>query len=218
MGFWSLFVSGTATLCVLAVLAAVWLDFRRYGGRDNTRREQHSPVATGTMLLFFLGYYLVLRLNLGIWMPSSRTLRLWMIGLGLVMVVAGTVINLWGRVVLGRNWANQIKIYDNHTLVTSGPFRYLRHPLYSSLMLMAYGGCLLYSNWLGVLLTSAAFVPMMNYRAAQEEVLLKRAFPEYEAYCQKAGRFLPVSLSGCTGLNGAAPNCSPSKKENGKSI
>lgn len=189
-------VSVVVTLSLLSVLVAVWLDFKHYGKQKNTCRQKRSAVATGTMLLFFGVYYLVLRLNLGLYLPSRQALRFAMIFLGLALVVFGAVCNIWGRVVLKQNWANHIKIYEGHTLVTGGPFRYVRHPLYSSLFLMFYGGCLIYSNWLGAVLVSAVFVPMMNYRAGQEEALLLQTFSQYGAYKQKAGRFLPKTLSG----------------------
>lgn len=195
----SLVVSVIVMAAIFSILFSIWLDFKFYGGRNHTRRRKRSAVATGTMFLFFCVYYLALRFQIGIWAVESLMIRLLMIGGGLFLIVSGAVINIWGRMKLKQNWADHIKIYDDHTLITIGPFRYVRHPLYSSLFLMFYGGALLYASWIAVILTSLIFVPMMYYRARQEEVLLRQTFQEYEAYAQKAGRFLPKSVFGYQG-------------------
>jgi protein-S-isoprenylcysteine O-methyltransferase Ste14 len=92
---------------------------------------------------------------------------------------------------LGKNWANQIKIYSKHTLITKGVYKIVRHPLYASLIWIFYACSVLYLNWLAFLLNTLIFVPMMNYRAKQEEELLEKQFKDYKRYKNKVGRFFP---------------------------
>ena len=102
--------------------------------------------------------------------------------------------NILGRLSLGRNWANHIKIYSDHVLVSGGVYNIVRHPLYASLIWMFLGASLVYFNYLAFLAIAFVFSPFMYYRAKQEEELLLKEFEEYNAYQQKVGMFFPKIL------------------------
>ena len=75
-------------------------------------------------------------------------------------------------------------------LITGGPYRYVRHPMYSAVLLMMAGVALFNGTWLnlaGLAMTAAA----VTAKAAREERLLLAAFPGYAAYRAATGRFLP---------------------------
>jgi protein-S-isoprenylcysteine O-methyltransferase Ste14 len=144
------------------------------------------------MTAFFVVYYLVVRFRL-LEVATPSAIRTAMIVGGLVLIVAGVVLNVWGRVKLESNWANQIKIYEGHTLKTTGPYAVVRHPLYASLIWMFVGGSLVYSNVLALALTCAVFVPMMVVRAKKEEVLLSETFgAKHDEYRRRAGMLFPT--------------------------
>lgn len=179
-------------LAFVLIAVAIVVDFRNYH-RQSTRvvRSDRSFVETGSMTAFFVAYYLVIRLR---WLEvdvagSARTA---MIVIGLVLVVLGVIVNVWGRVLLKSSWSNQIKIYEGQRLLTSGPFAAVRHPLYASLIWTFVGGSLIYSNPLSLLLTIGVFVPMMYVRAKKEDALLLENFTgEYERYRSRTGMFFP---------------------------
>ncbi len=178
-----------AAACVGLVFAAIALDFLYFNRRSGVRAGRRSIVATGSMVGFFLVYYLVLVRKWGVvggGQPNPTLL--WV---GFAMVALGATVNILGRFTLGRNWANHIKIYHDHRVVTTGVYKFIRHPLYASLMLMLLGGGVMYRNALCVLLTAGVFIPFMAYRAWQEEVLLTQQLPEYAAYQRKTGMFMP---------------------------
>jgi protein-S-isoprenylcysteine O-methyltransferase Ste14 len=112
-----------------------------------------------------------------------------MVVAGLGLVVLGCCVNIAGRLQLGRNWANQVTIYQDQRLVTSGVYRLARHPLYASLIWMFYGASIVYASWAGFLANSLIFLPFMTYRARQEEDLLAREFPDYDEYRRRVGMF-----------------------------
>jgi protein-S-isoprenylcysteine O-methyltransferase Ste14 len=180
-------VSGVITLSVIAVFAAILVDFVKYDRKNTVKKGSRSIVATGSMLGFYVVYYMVIRF----WWGSLYVRDVPIILLGTGMVVAGAVINIVGRMQLKDNWANHIKIYDDHSLVCRGVYRVVRHPLYASLMLMLLGGSLAYRNWLSAALTILIFIPFVYYRARQEETLLQEEFPEYVDYQRQVGMFLP---------------------------
>lgn len=180
------------SLALSLLFTAIILDFGLFSGRNNTVRERKSIVETGSMLGFFLFDCLIVKSGWGRYPLQDEALRNLMILSGDLMILAGAAMNLAGRIYLGANWANQIKIYTAHTLIRRGPYRWVRHPLYASIILMFYGGVLIFQDGLSFAAVSFLFVPFMAYRARQEEQLLQAQFSqEYAAYRQEAGMFTP---------------------------
>ena len=178
-------------LCTFIIICAVLIDFLEFYSRTNQKKMKRSFVETGTMFLFFIFFYLVIRFNIGVIGSSWTIFRVILILLFLAIILFGTFVNVWGRFYLGKNWANQIKIYKDHKFVTSGPYSFVRHPLYASLIWIFYACSIIYFNWVAFLLNSFIFVLMMNYRAKQEEMLLVKEFKNYKNYQKEVGRFFP---------------------------
>lgn len=174
------------------IAAAVVADFRAYHRQDRAVvSSDRSLVETGTMTAFFVAYYLVVRLRVGE-VAVPRGLRDALLVAGIVLVVLGVVFNIWGRLVLKSFWANQIKIYEGHRLLTTGPFGVVRHPLYASLIWTFIGGSLIYANPLSLVLVFAVFVPMMYVRAKKEDAVLAANFsPEHGEYRRRTWMFVP---------------------------
>lgn len=182
------FINFLVGLCILAIFVAVTFNFIEDSEREKkTKKQKKSIVETGTMTGFFVLVYFLLKLQIGTFLTNYFFLVI----LGLAVMIFGTFFNIWGRMYLGKNWANQIKIYSNHSLVKSGPYKIVRHPLYASLIWMFYASSLIYANWSVFFATSFIFVPFMFYRAKQEENLLQKSFPEYEDFRKKTGMFFP---------------------------
>lgn len=179
-------------LAFVTVAAAIVLDFKNYHRQSKKVVSSDSSfVETGSMTGFFLLYYLVIRLRwseVGLDGPA----RVALLVAGLVLVVVGVAFNIWGRLLLKSSWANQIRIYEGQTLLTTGPYAIVRHPLYASLIWIFIGGSLVYSNPVSLLLTACVFVPMMYVRAKKEDaVLLENFAGEHEAYRNATGMFFP---------------------------
>ena len=172
----SLIVQSVVTLCVVAVLLAVLADFLLFNQRSEIRQGQKAIVRTSTMLAFFAAYFLVVRFRVGQLPITSKAALLAADVAGLLLLAAGAAFNILGRLQLKQNWGDNIRIYTDHTLVTTGPYRLVRHPLYASLIWMFTGGALVYRNFLALLLNLLVFVPFMTWRARQEEKLLLQSF------------------------------------------
>ena len=180
------------TLCMLSVLAAVFMNFQLAQNSRAIRAKRKSIVETGSMLGFLAGFYLLIRFRVGvydlpvIYYPGAV--------IGLVLVVIGAVVNITGRFALGKNWGNQVIIYEDHSLVTKGIYRVVRHPLYASLIWMFLGAALVFQNGLALLAALMIFIPGMFYRAKQEEKALLVRFPDYQKYRNTVGMFFPISM------------------------
>lgn len=179
------------TLCAAAVLSAVALNFILARADRSARTVQRSPVATLSMIAFFIGVYELIHYRIGAVAIPWPTLRAGMSILGALLVVAGCAVNLAGRFSLGANWADHVTLYAGQRLVTRGVYALVRHPLYASLIWMFCGAGLAYANIAVLTATALLFVPAMYYRAAQEERALAQAFPEYADYRRRVGMLFP---------------------------
>lgn len=175
-------------LCLLVLFSAIAINFLK--SKKNIRKEKKSMVETGSMTGFFLVFYLLLRFKIGhVAVPELAGYILKPLGLALLM--GGTWVNIKGRIDLGANWANQVTIYTDQKLINRGVYKHIRHPLYSSIIFMFYGACLVHPNYLALLSNTFIFVPFMYYRAKQEEKLLTENFPDYLNYKRQTGMFIP---------------------------
>ena len=170
-----------------AVIIAVLWDFVRFYSR-HSNKEKKSFIATWSMFLFFFLYLAVIVNKIG-YIKIEYSFREILSFIGSMLVLLGAYVNIKGRIDLGRQWADQIKIYDDHKLITDGVYKYVRHPLYASLIWMFFGGALVFTNWLAFLLNCFIFIPMMYLRAKQEEALLEKTFPEYGDYKKRVKMF-----------------------------
>lgn len=181
-------------ICLLSLLAAVAVNFAM-SASPRGFAERRSPVATATMAAVGALVYATIRFRWG-GPPDLRTaVSLPLLAArtaGLLLLVAGTAFNIWGRLHLKRNWADHVRIYDDQALITGGPYRFVRHPLYASLIWMIYGASIAYLSPLAALENALIFYPMMLYRARLEDGALTQKFGEpYAAYRRSTGRFLP---------------------------
>jgi len=109
-------------------------------------------------------------------------------------VVFGVAIWLFWRAHtdLGLNWSASLEIRENHSLVDSGVYRYIRHPMYTAFWLWGIAQVILLHNWIYGLSYLVSFVPMYFLRAHQEEQMMMDTFGEqYQDYMGRTGRVIP---------------------------
>ena len=93
---------------------------------------------------------------------------------------------------LGRNWSVAAEVRERQTLITSGVFKYMRHPMYSAHWLWGIAQALLVHNWISGLASLAIFIPLYLLRVPREEKVMLHEFgDEYHQYMHRTGRVLP---------------------------
>jgi protein-S-isoprenylcysteine O-methyltransferase Ste14 len=98
----------------------------------------------------------------------------------------------WSHAALGKNWSGFVEIHENHALVTSGPYRCIRHPMYSAFFVSVIGFSLLSANWLIALVYLTAVTAMYADRVDAEEQLMVEQFGDvYREYMTKTWRLFP---------------------------
>ncbi|HZO85279.1 MAG TPA: isoprenylcysteine carboxylmethyltransferase family protein [Verrucomicrobiae bacterium] len=110
-------------------------------------------------------------------------------GVGLALI-AGSLL-VWMFRTLGRNLTDTVVTRKQHTLVTNGPYRWVRHPLYSSAALAIIGNSLIAANWF-IFVAGCLVLLMLVIRTRKEEQNLIAKFgDDYRNYMQRTGRFVP---------------------------
>jgi len=114
---------------------------------------------------------------------------------GLAVEAIGLFVAIWARRHLGRNWSGEITIKVDHQLVRSGPYKLLRHPIYTGLLAMYAGIAIVTGEWLGMVgFAMAVFAYWRKIRL--EEANLKVAFgAEYDAYRRETWALGPGCFS-----------------------
>lgn len=186
-----LIISKIIIWSVLLVITSIAADFFLFHKNKKVKGEKKSIVETGTMFLFFFLFYIIIIKQIGTITIENIIIKNTLIILGTSFIVFGSLGNIAGRFNLGKNWGNQIKIYDEHKLVKSGMYKVVRHPLYATIILMFIGSCIVYQNIAAFLSVTIIFIPFMIYRIKQEEVLLTKYFPEYKEYQDETGMLFP---------------------------
>ncbi|ASY56685.1 farnesyl cysteine carboxyl-methyltransferase [Sinorhizobium sp. CCBAU 05631] len=93
---------------------------------------------------------------------------------------------------LGRNWSITLEIRDRHELISGGPYALVRHPMYTSFMLMGVGQAFLLANWVMGVAGLVGFAILFILRVDEEERMMLETFgPQYRAYMEKTKRIIP---------------------------
>jgi protein-S-isoprenylcysteine O-methyltransferase Ste14 len=126
------------------------------------------------------------------WFNWSSGMDLLLQGIGLGLWAAGIIVVVWAARVLGRYMSVDGLTVD-HQLVTSGPYRYVRHPVYASFTAIAAGTSLVFRSYLLVGVAVGWVAASMWWVAAEEKLLASpQGFgDDYRAYARRTGRFLP---------------------------
>lgn len=172
------------------VIGLSWLAFWVYwlasavgvkSGRTRWRRFAGVRVAIALVVL------LLLRIRS---LRGHATQDPWLAGVGLALFMAGLALAIWARVFLGRNWGAPMSEKDNPELVTTGPYRWIRNPIYSGLILAMIGTAVAVNvYWLVV---AAALGGYFVYSAFAEQRFIASRFPDtYPAYRSSTKMLVP---------------------------
>lgn len=160
--------------------------FKRAMVKHEQREKVSISFATlGLIPIFF--YILTSRIN-SFRLPFPSWLR-W---LGAGIIFAGDLLFIWSHRALGKNWSPLLEIRKGHTLVTEGPYRFIRHPMYAAIALIGIGVSLLSANLLVILAHMLSIISMYLVRVSDEEKMMIEKFgDEYREYMRRTGRLIP---------------------------
>lgn len=182
---------GAGVLVILPI--AVYHRLRSFTSEKLDRSREGPFFLTARIVLagpFIIGQFLYL-INPD-WMAwSSLPLPFWLrcVGLGLGVLVGALLI--WTFRSLGKNLTDTVVTRKEATLVTTGPYRWVRHPFYVSFALAVLANSLATANWFLFAPGAAAFVMLVLRTRIEEACLIERFGDDYRTYMNRTGRFFP---------------------------
>jgi protein-S-isoprenylcysteine O-methyltransferase Ste14 len=111
---------------------------------------------------------------------------------GSVLTLIGLFGAVWARIHLGRNWSGYATYKEDQTLVTTGPYHFVRHPIYTSMILMSIGTILYYGSlFVSIFLIILAVNFILRIRK-EEEIMIKLFGEKYTDYMKRTKRLIPL--------------------------
>lgn len=188
MNLFSLLIFGISAIWIGL---EIWLVIRdKLTGKGKTQHDQGTrnynfiSIATGMTAAGFLNGISIF------WFTGSRTALLVWVGCGIMIV--GLAFRIWAILVLGAYFRTTVELDERRTVVRAGPYRWIRHPSYSGLLLVCLGYGIALQNWLSLLVVITLPAIALLYRIrVEEEVLIAGIGKEYIEYQQHTKRLIP---------------------------
>ena len=167
-----------------------------HGRRSRTvkvAKSHKTRLETGLLVLAWVGFFIPL-----IWVASPAfwfaeyPLRTGPLVAGVMCFVIGLWLFYRSHADLGTNWSITLEVREEHRLITQGVYRWVRHPMYSALVLYSVGQALVIPNWVAGLSNLVAFAVLIALRVGAEERMMAQQFGnEYATYTARTKRLIP---------------------------
>jgi protein-S-isoprenylcysteine O-methyltransferase Ste14 len=170
--------------------AAVWVAMAR-GAKEPVQSESAASRLSHIGPLLITAYLLAAPGPLPLLNGRFVPLAIWPPALGAALGFAGLAFCVWARVTIAANWSSDVQLKRDHELIVAGPYRWVRHPIYTGLIMMFAGTALAVGEWraaLAVAVAAAAFWLKLR----REEALMRRQFGEaYARYAARVPALIP---------------------------
>ena len=182
------------------LIAVLWLAWALYwmasalNNKATVRRESLASRLMYVLPLIVGGVLIGWRngpwgwLGMRLWPPSLAAY--W---IGVVVLALGLLFSVWARVHLGRNWSGEVTVKEGHELIRTGPYAYVRHPIYTGLI-AALLGTALASGTVRAAIGFVIIVASFLVKLRREEVFMRETFPgQYEKYREQVPALVPFT-------------------------
>jgi protein-S-isoprenylcysteine O-methyltransferase Ste14 len=111
---------------------------------------------------------------------------------GVVLALAGFALLQWAQVTLGKSWSDTPRMMKEQTLITNGPYQFIRHPIYTAFVLILSSTLLISANWfIGLTWIGMTIMEVISRIGFEESLMLEYFGDQYREYMKKTGRLLP---------------------------
>jgi protein-S-isoprenylcysteine O-methyltransferase Ste14 len=173
---------------------AVWIAMARGGKAVAERESVYSRLSH--YLPLAIAIYLLAAPHVAIAVLNDRfvALTLWPVRLGAALTIAGVAFAIWARIRIAGNWSSDVTLKRDHELIVDGPYAFVRHPIYTGILVALIGTALALGEWRGVLavvLACAAYWRKLRI----EEAVMRRQFGEaYSQYAERVAALVPFLM------------------------
>ena len=182
---------------VLAAVTAVWIVFEiwlvvrdRISGKGKTAKDR------GTLYYNFVSIVVGLTLagflngNSRFFFPGGRSYAGFWFGIG--VMILGLALRIWAVAVLGGSFRTTVETHADQAVIENGPYKLIRHPSYSGLILMCIGDGLALQNWLSLGIAIILPLTALLYRIhVEEETLVSSMGSNYREYQRRTKKLIP---------------------------
>jgi len=173
---------------IVWLLAAIFTKRTVYREGAAQRLRYMLPIAIGCYLLF-RGYRLPYPFNLRV-IPHTDGILI----AAAILCICGVSFCFWARAVFGRNWSGAVTLKEKHELIVRGPYRLVRHPIYTGLLAMVTATAIQQGHVGGIIGLSLISVSLWM-KSSHEEAVMRKQFPDqYPAYCERVKRIITFVL------------------------
>ena len=181
--------------------AALWLGYQGYWSvksrsvKASTAKEPlPSRLVRLVVMLVAIGLLVLLDIPLGLlddrFLPTGEG-TFWA---GFVIAAVGLGFSVWGRRHLGGYWSQAVTLKEDHRLITSGPYAFVRHPIYSGLLLGLLGSAIAIGEIRGLAAVALVFSVLWQKLRLEERWMRERFGTSYENYAAKVAALVPYIL------------------------
>jgi protein-S-isoprenylcysteine O-methyltransferase Ste14 len=110
---------------------------------------------------------------------------------GVVLTYAGATIAIWARLILGQNWSARVTLKVGHELIHSGPYGYVRHPIYTGMLLAMAGTAIVVGEWKGAAAVVLSIVTFCLKAQREEQFMVTEFGERYQEYRSQTGFLVP---------------------------
>lgn len=176
---------------VWIAFGAFWL-LAAFAQKRSVRRQSASSRLTQiAVVLVALAAFYIARDKLGVlqrhFVPNAPATQYF----GVLLLVLGLGFSVWARFMLGRNWSGMVTVKENHVLITRGPYAWVRHPIYTGMLLALFGTAVVGGTLIGLLFMAVATLVLWLKLRTEERFMLETFGEQYRAYRQRVKALIP---------------------------
>ena len=164
--------------------------------RDKTRRaDPRSIIAIFIQALAFAIAWMIGRKPFTPFLPIDWRAQYIVAAITVLLVLASLIFVTAAVRTLGKQWSLQARVLEHHELIRRGPYRIVRHPIYTGMFGMLIVSSMAHGHWLGLIIASFVYYLGTMMRIKSEEKLLRGQFgSEYDDYAREVPAFIPIRL------------------------
>ncbi|HSK87672.1 MAG TPA: isoprenylcysteine carboxylmethyltransferase family protein [Anaerolineales bacterium] len=182
-------------LLIIAFAAHRGYYVRKHGQERDTLKTREEGIASKIAgILGIMGFAAMLTYAINpAWISwAGLALPLWLRWSGLVIALLGFALLQWAQNTLGKSWSDTPRMIKEQSLTTSGPYQFIRHPIYTGFLLILGSTLLISSNWLiGLAWTGMTLIEVTSRIGFEEQLMLEYFGDQYRSYMKRTGRLLP---------------------------